>query len=178
MRRVPIAFLLSAMSSLRIPASSACTPRPFLARAVSSSPYGRTHVWMTRKPKIPNPVVPTFVQRVTRADGSTFLHRTTSPRTSIRLTRDVTSNPLYNNGVSKGGLFGADQDAAEDEAAVEDETSGMSRFTKRFDDLGRDSLAWLNQLHKANATERAPVKGTVVSAAEAAGGGSDKKKRK
>ncbi|KZW00505.1 hypothetical protein EXIGLDRAFT_639238, partial [Exidia glandulosa HHB12029] len=71
-------------------------------RSVSSSPYGRAHVWRVRKPKIPNPVVPTFVQRVVRSDGSTFLHRTTSPKSYIRLTRDVTNSPLFNNGVTKG----------------------------------------------------------------------------
>ncbi len=39
-----------------------------LTRLVSSSPYGRTHVWRRRAPKLPNPVVPQFPQRVTLAD--------------------------------------------------------------------------------------------------------------
>lgn len=153
---------------------------PAHTRSVSNSPYGRTHVWATRKPKMANPVVPTFVQRVTRADGSTFLHRTTSPRATVRLTRDVTNNPLFNNGVSKGGLFGVDQEVGADGAvAVEDETSGITRFARRFEDLGRDSLGWLGELHDANAQASKQIsRGSVMSAGEAAGSSEKKKRRK
>ncbi|KLO18739.1 hypothetical protein SCHPADRAFT_802671, partial [Schizopora paradoxa] len=95
-------------------------------RSVSSSPYGRTHVWRRRAPKLPNPVVPQFPQRVTLADGSTFVHWTTSPRSSIRLTRDNTNNPIWNPWLEAGN--------AEDlEGAV---TGRMGRFRRRFEDLG------------------------------------------
>ena len=96
------------------------------ARGVSSSPYGRTHVWRRRLPKLPNPVVPQFPQKVTLADGSTFIHWTTSPRSSIRLTRDNTNNPIWNPWLEAGN--------AEDlEGAV---TGRMGRFRRRFEDLG------------------------------------------
>lgn len=95
-------------------------------RFVSSSPYGRTHVWRRRAPKLPNPVVPQFPQRVTLADGSTFVHWTTSPRSSIRLTRDNTNNPIWNPWLEAGN--------AEDlEGAV---TGRMGRFRRRFEELG------------------------------------------
>ncbi|KAH7108420.1 hypothetical protein BKA62DRAFT_764473 [Auriculariales sp. MPI-PUGE-AT-0066] len=165
----------------RIPSShgpSGLTLAPKLARSVSSSPYGRTHVWATRKPKMPNPVVPSFMQRVTRADGSTFIHRTTSPRAEVRLTRDVTNNPLYNNGVSKGGIFGVDADEGA-AAALEDESSGMSRFKKRFDDLGRSSMAWINELNEANIRDEDVGRtGRIISASEAAGSTGGKKKKR
>jgi len=94
-------------------------------RSVSSSPYGRTHVWKHRQRKLPKPFVPVFPQRVVRADGSTFTHYTTSPRSEIRLTRDTTNNPLWN----------ATKWMAESEE--EDEVTGrLGRFNRRFDGLG------------------------------------------
>jgi len=97
-----------------------------LTRLVSSSPYGRTHVWRRRAPKLPNPVVPQFPQRVTLADGSSFVHWTTSPRSTIRLTRDNTNNPIWNPWLEAGN--------AEDlEGAV---TGRMGRFRRRFEELG------------------------------------------
>jgi len=101
-------------------------------RHVSSSPYGRTHVWKHRPPKLPNPVVPTFPQRVTLSDGSTFTHYTTSPRSSIKLTRDLTNNPLWNYGLSKGGKF-------EDE---EGSSGRMGRFRRKFEEFSED-LDWV-----------------------------------
>jgi hypothetical protein len=114
------------------------TPRPSNpaqhARHVSSSPYGRTHVWKHRPPKLPNPVVPTFPQRVTLSDGSTFTHYTTSPRSSIRLTRDLTNNPLWNYGMNKGGMF-------EDE---EGSSGRMGRFRRKFEEFSGD-LDWVKE---------------------------------
>ena len=104
------------------------------------------------------------------------MHRITSPLDNVRLTRDVTNNPLYNNGVSRGGIFGVDADSA-DGALAEDESSGMSRFKKRFDDLSRgSSLAWMNELNEANVRDDDKGKtGRIISASEAAGSGGRKK---
>ncbi|EPQ55570.1 hypothetical protein GLOTRDRAFT_115914 [Gloeophyllum trabeum ATCC 11539] len=101
-----------------------CQPaRPLVqTRLVSSSPYGRTHVWKRRPNKLPNPIVPQFPQKVVRSDGSTFIHWTTSPRSLIRLTRDVTNNPLWNTAMMRA-------QGAEEES----ETTGrLGRFSRRF----------------------------------------------
>ncbi len=96
-------------------------------RNVSSSPYGRTHVWKRRQPVLPNPVVPKFPQRIIRSDGSSFTHWTTSPRSLLRLTRDVTNNPVWNTGLW------ADEGAMEDEANAQ---GRLGRFNRRFDGVG------------------------------------------
>jgi hypothetical protein len=94
---------------------------PF-TRSVSSSPYGRTHVWKRRPKRLPNPIVPQFPQRVIRADGSSFTHWTTSPRSLIRLTRDVTNHPLWNVSALTG-----------EGAAEESEVAGrLGRFHRKF----------------------------------------------
>ena len=117
---------------------STCRPRQNLLQAqkiagpsrfVSSSPYGRTHVWRRRTPKLPNPVVPQFPQLVTLADGSTFTHWTTSPRSSIKLTRDTTNNPIWNPWTSS------------DSADLEDASSGrLGRFKRKFEELAGPEL--------------------------------------
>ncbi|KAJ3851730.1 hypothetical protein EV368DRAFT_42517 [Lentinula lateritia] len=105
-------------------------------RLISSSPYGRTHVWKRRPPVLPNPVVPKFPQRVIRADGTSFTHWTTSPRSLIRLTRDTTNNPVWNT------ALWADNKAVEDEANT---TGRMGRFNKRFEGIGGagGSVDWM-----------------------------------
>ncbi|KAI0002500.1 hypothetical protein BJV74DRAFT_816192 [Russula compacta] len=91
-------------------------------RNVSSSPYGRTHVWKRRPKQLPNPIVPQFPQRVIRADGSSFTHWTTSPRPLIRLTRDVTNHPMWNVSALTG-----------EGAAEESEVTGrLGRFNRKF----------------------------------------------
>lgn len=91
-------------------------------RSVSSSPYGRTHVWKRRPKRLPNPVVPQFPQRVIRADGSSFTHWTTSPRALLRLTRDVTNHPLWNIAALRG-----------EGVAEESEVAGrLGRFNRKF----------------------------------------------
>ena len=95
---------------------------PPLTRSVSSSPYGRTHVWKQRPKQLPNPVVPQFPQRVIRADGSSFTHWTTSPRSLIRLTRDVTNHPLWNVSALTG-------EGAMEESEV---TGRLGRFNRKF----------------------------------------------
>ena len=92
-------------------------------RNISSSPYGRTHVWKRRPKRLPNPLVPQFPQRVIRSDGSSYTHWTTSPRALIRLTRDVTNHPLWNVAAALRG-----QGVLE-----ESEVSGrLGRFNRKF----------------------------------------------
>jgi len=101
---------------------SAATVHPSFTRSVSSSPYGRTHVWKRRPKRLPNPIVPQFPQTVIRANGSSFTHWTTSPRSLIRLTRDVTNHPLWNVSALTG-----------EGAAEESEVTGrLGRFQRKF----------------------------------------------
>ena len=128
--------------------SSAAALSPFArlqiqTRAVSSSPYGRTHVWKRRQKSLPNPMVPVFPQRLVRVDGSTVIHWTTSPRSVIRLTRDTTNNPLWN----AARFVGMDEE--------EDEVTGrMGRFSRRFADLGGQKadldMEWLSEADGAS----------------------------
>ncbi|KAJ8522679.1 hypothetical protein ONZ45_g768 [Pleurotus djamor] len=113
--------MLSASSSKLL------TKTPVQQRWVSTSPYGRTHVWKRRAPILPNPVVPKFPQKVIRSDGSSYTHWTTSPRSLLRLTRDTTNNPLWNSGVWM------DEHNVEEEAAT---TGRLGRFNRRFDGIG------------------------------------------
>jgi hypothetical protein len=130
----------AAMSLLHTLASSASrtAATPALARSVSSSPYGRTHVWRRRAPAMPNPVVPQFPQRVLRADGSSFTHWTTSPRSAVRLTRDVSNHPVWNPSEALSGEM-------EEEAGRT--TGRLGRFARRFGDgmALEEDMAWVGE---------------------------------
>ncbi|KAF5353323.1 hypothetical protein D9756_007989 [Leucocoprinus leucothites] len=92
-------------------------------RSVSTSPYGRTHVWKRRPPVLPNPVVPKYPQTIIRSDGSSFVHWTTSPKSMVRLTRDTTNNPVWNT-----ANWASDR-------ALDEETGSagrMGRFNRKF----------------------------------------------
>jgi hypothetical protein len=118
--RIPAGLTTS--SSASSSSSSIRLLRGCTLRSVSSSPYGRTHVWKRRPKRLPNPIVPQFPQRVIRSDGSSFTHWTTSPRALIRLTRDVANHPLWN----VAALLG-------DGAAEESEVAGrLGRFNRKF----------------------------------------------
>ena len=106
---------LSLTRALRPPAPPTC------ARALSTSPYGRTHVWKKRAPKLPKPFVPHFPQRVVLADGSSFVHHTTSPRGVFRMTRDTTNHPVWNALVAREG--------EEEEGKL---VGRMGRFSRKF----------------------------------------------
>lgn len=83
--------------------------------------YGKSHLIKERR--LPAPVVPTFAQKVALSDGSTFTHWTTSPRSTIRLTRDLSNSPLWTlSATASGGR-----------ATTEDDSSGrMGRFRSKF----------------------------------------------
>lgn len=113
-------------------------------RTVSSSPYGRTHVWKRRAPTLPNPVVPKFPQRVIRSDGTSFTHWTTSPRSLLRLTRDTTNNPMWNTGVWSNDR------GVEEEGAT---TGRLGRFNRKFEELGADvgDASWMESVVESGA---------------------------
>ncbi|KAF9231442.1 hypothetical protein BU15DRAFT_56112 [Melanogaster broomeanus] len=95
----------------------------------STSPYGRSHIQKKHPRSLPAPVVPHFIQHVTRADGSTFTHWTTSPRSKIVLTRDTTNHPLWNATERVSGASSGNNQDEEEEG-----TGRMGRWKKRFGD--------------------------------------------
>jgi hypothetical protein len=63
------------------------------------------HATLLRRPKRPY----TFTQLVTLSDGSTFQHRTTSPTSIHRTTRDTRNAPLWNPSSPKLANFEVDE---------------------------------------------------------------------
>ncbi|CCM06589.1 uncharacterized protein FIBRA_08867 [Fibroporia radiculosa] len=131
-----VPHLAGRLNSPSLVAASARASAVAQTRNVSSSPYGRTHVWKHRQRQLPKPFVPQFPQRVIRADGSTFTHYTTSPRSVIRLTRDTTNNPLWN--ASKWMAESEEEDVV---------TGRLGRFNRRFDGLGGhgQDVDWMSE---------------------------------
>ncbi len=140
------------MSAILLPLRSVAPTftAPRCTRTVSSSPYGRTHVWKRRPNKLPNPLVPQFPQRVIRADGSSFTHWTTSPRPLIRLTRDVTNHPLWNVSALTG-----------EGAAEESEVTGrLGRFNRKF----VEEIDWMSEAEGASETSTTQAKKATPAA--------------
>ena len=79
------------------------------------------HATLLRRPKRPY----TFTQLVTLSDGSTFTHRTTSPQSVYRSTRDTRNAPLWNP--SSERLLNVEEDEAGRLAAF------RSRFGRGWD---------------------------------------------
>lgn len=142
----PSKSLLPALPRITPGLTSIHSVLPSGTRSVSSSPYGRTHVWKRRPKSLPNPIVPQFPQRVIRSDGSSFTHWTTSPRPLIRLTRDVTNHPLWN----VSALLG-------EGAAEESEVTGrLGRFNRKF---VVEEVDWLSEAEGIS-----PVAATTTTA--------------
>lgn len=101
---------------------------PRLTRPASSSSSSwpsRTH--LRKPPTIPPPLPAIYAQTVVLSDGSTFTAHTTAPTPSIiRLTRDVTNNPLWAPGTEKRGL------------ADGSEEGRVGRFRRRFEGVSMD----------------------------------------
>jgi ribosomal protein L31 len=97
---------------------------------------------------MPNPCVPRFPQVVVRADGSTYTHYTTSPRSTISLTRDTTNNPLW------APFFGNKEDA--ESAAL---AGRLGRFNKRFDGLGGlgEDIDWMSAKQDDETTQKKSI---------------------
>ncbi|KAM0710169.1 hypothetical protein Q7P35_002531 [Cladosporium inversicolor] len=74
------------------------------------------HASLLRRPKRPY----TFTQMITLSDGSTYLHRTTSPAPIYRSTKDTKNNPLWNPSSQKL------------KNVEEDEAGRLRRFRGRF----------------------------------------------
>jgi hypothetical protein len=74
------------------------------------------HASLLRRPKTPY----TFTQLITLSDGSTFLHRTTSPAPIYKSIRDTKNNVLWNPSSQK--LMNVE----------EDEAGRLRRFRARF----------------------------------------------
>ena len=100
--------------------SQRCSLQRSKSTSTSTSPYGKSHT--KRLPSLPRPTVALFPQLVVMSDGSTYTHRSTSPRSVVRLTRDVNNNPLW-----RPGSEGADQ--------LDDETGRLGRFRRRFENV-------------------------------------------
>ncbi|KAK2768561.1 hypothetical protein FQN54_000417 [Arachnomyces sp. PD_36] len=79
------------------------------------------HATLLRRPKRPY----TFTQLITLSDGSTFLHRTTSPQSVYRSTRDTKNAPLWNPTSEK--LLNVEKDEAGRLAAF------RNKFGRGFD---------------------------------------------
>ncbi|OCK81495.1 hypothetical protein K432DRAFT_295383 [Lepidopterella palustris CBS 459.81] len=78
-----------------------------LRRSINFQPHQQTrHASLLRRPKRPY----TFTQLVTLSDGSTFLHRTTSPVPVYRSTKDLRNTPLWNPSSQK--LLNVEEDEA------------------------------------------------------------------
>jgi hypothetical protein len=105
-------------------------------RTKSTSPYGRSHIVHLKPPSLPPPCVPEFPQLVIRADGSSYTHYTTSPRSVIHLTRDLTNSPLWNTALWAGRADGE----------LEDEATGrLGRFRRKFDHVDYTNLEAQNE---------------------------------
>ncbi|KAI0792357.1 hypothetical protein C8Q75DRAFT_731597 [Abortiporus biennis] len=124
-------------------------------RSVSSSPYGRTHVWKKRDHVLPKPFVPEYPQLVVKSDGSTFTHYTTSPRSVIRLTRDTSNNPVWN------------PEAYLASSLEEDESAGrLGRFSRKFADIGAgeegQEVDWMSGVQDDGDLQKMQAQATAI----------------
>lgn len=97
-------------SSSSTPSSS---PSPVRNFSTSAFPHA------SKPTHLPRPA-PLFPQSVLLSDGSLIQLTTTSPRSSVRLTRDPANHPLWNPSMDRSG--GGD----------DDESGRLGRFRKRF----------------------------------------------
>lgn len=113
------------MSFRRLSGSLFKIPKSTRGRhSVAGPEYSRTHL-VSKTPSLPNPVVPTYPQTVFLSDGSSFTHRTTTPRSIVRLTRDITNNPVW-------------QPGQEARAGEEEDLSGrLGRYKRKFEEESR-----------------------------------------
>ncbi|KAK3063359.1 hypothetical protein LTS18_000964 [Coniosporium uncinatum] len=119
---------------------SSTTPslRPTLSRTHLPQTQIR-HATLLRRPKRPY----TFTQLITLSDGSTFLHRTTSPQPVYKSTKDARNSPLWNPSSQK--LMNVE----------EDEAGRLAGFRRRFG-RGWDSEALAEQEESREGEEKLP----------------------
>ncbi|KAF2704255.1 hypothetical protein K504DRAFT_161478 [Pleomassaria siparia CBS 279.74] len=80
--------------------------RAAISPQVSRHTHQVRHATLLRRPKRPY----TFTQLVTLSDGSSFLHRTTSPSPVYKSTKDQRNTPLWNPSSQK--LLNVEEDEA------------------------------------------------------------------
>ncbi|KAI3617145.1 hypothetical protein CBS9595_003054 [Malassezia furfur] len=118
-RRAPSMDEIQRTQGRRTPCSSA-----HLHTVTRPAMHARTYATRAgpdaRAAPLPRPVAQ-FPQRVILADGSSIQLTTTSPRHLVRLTRDITNNPLWNPTMGR---------AAQND--TEDDTGRLGRFRRRF----------------------------------------------
>lgn len=147
-----------ARPTLRLSPASTSRLASTYARTVAPWP-SKTHI--KKKASIPNPLPAIYPQRVVLSDGSTFTSYTTAPvPATLRLTRDLTNNPLWAPGTMRGGISG------------DTEEGRVGRFRRRFEGTGSadakggadvfgNDLSWISggEEEKITARQRAgPVK--------------------
>ncbi|PPJ57673.1 hypothetical protein CBER1_00127 [Cercospora berteroae] len=91
-----------------------CSACEFSSRSLNHQQV--RHATLLRRPKRPY----TFTQLVTLSDGSTFLHRTTSPAPIYRSAKDTKNNAMWNPSSQK--LLNVE----------EDEAGRLRKFRQRF----------------------------------------------
>ncbi|CAO3661684.1 unnamed protein product [Umbelopsis vinacea] len=72
--------------------------------------------------KTASPIPEQFSQTIVLSNGATYTVRTTSPKPQVRLTKDTRNHPLWNPSMLREG--------------VNDESEQLTKFQKRFGDLG------------------------------------------
>jgi ribosomal protein L31 len=116
----------------RMPRRLPAAVLPQVRQRQLASPYGKSHVASLKPRRLPPPVVPLFPQKVMLSDGSTFTHYTTSPRSSVRLTKDISNSPLWT--------------LSSQRTAEEDLTGRVGRFKQKFEGTGSFGASELAQL--------------------------------
>ena len=96
--------------------ATAARPRRAHLPSLAAPHHQLRHASLIRRPKRPY----TFTQLITLSDGSTFLHRTTSPQPLYRSTKDTKNSALWNPSSQK--LLNIE----------EDEAGRLKRFRRRF----------------------------------------------
>jgi hypothetical protein len=103
--------------------SSSSRIRPLFRSATTQCQQIR-NASLIRRPKRPY----TFTQLVTLSDGSSFMHRTTSPQPLLQAVKDVRNSPLWNP--TNQDLMNVEQDEAGKLAAF------RAKFGTAWDTLG------------------------------------------
>ncbi|KAF2787300.1 hypothetical protein K505DRAFT_258017 [Melanomma pulvis-pyrius CBS 109.77] len=103
--------------------------RRAIAPQISLPTHQVRHATLLRRPKRPY----TFTQLVTLSDGSTFLHRTTSPAPVYKSTKDQRNTPLWNPSSQK--LLNVEEDEAGKLAAF------RAKFGRGWDAVSTDETS-------------------------------------
>jgi len=120
------------LTTPRMPRRLPAAVLPQVRQRQLASPYGKTHVTSMKPRRLPPPVVPLFPQKVMLSDGSTFTHYTTSPRSYIRLTKDISNSPLWT--------------LSSQRAAEESLMGRVGRFKQKFEGVGTFGASEFSQL--------------------------------